>query len=556
MKILKLVIKDPSNEVIRDIDFEEFGVSFIYGDIQEPKNLGATINSLGKTLLIKCIDYIYGASEDSKIIKSRIHGYILEAVVKYNNIKYKVIRVLGNSDEILINDVPYPLTDYKHFFNIKRSVFGKQLIINKKSNIISYRTNANKDDVVDFLFLLGLNNLLESIKTIYLSQDAIKKYKDSKLGLINFYGDFDLKQIDGEIYFVDKEVERLNSELEKISDKIKSIEISEIQMNIVEEYASKSSKLKKTKSEFEKAKLECIRLIEFIYSSNKVDISSEHILAIYKKTKLEVPTLIKKKIEDVEAFHQKVFEERKEFLNDKKISIEKDMENMESEIQKLSLDVDRIGKIISLNQVYQESIALYENYNNELQELKYKEGKLSQIKNVDDNIATEDSKLITNFKIASQIRKDYSEVIEEYRDFIYGITKAIYDDDVNSYFDIKIRKKHQTSRPVLLEFNLKGDTGEGVSEIKKNLIDYLLFKYNSYVDFLIQDSSCYNGIDPRQVSGMLTEIEKIAQETKKQAIISINKYQLGNYNEIIDFVKNRSSIILSENNKLFKFDFD
>jgi uncharacterized protein YydD (DUF2326 family) len=556
MKILKLVIKDPSNAVIRDIDFEEFGVSFIYGDIQEPKNLGATINSLGKTLLIKCIDYIYGANEDDNIIKSTIHNYILEAVVKYNNIKYKVTRILGNSEDILIDGVPKHLTDYKSFFNIKRGIVGKQLIASKKASIISYRTNASKSDVTDFLFLLGLNDLLENVETIYCSQDAISKYKESKVALISFYGEFNLKQIDEEIYFVDKEVERLNSELDKISIKIKSIEIADTQMNMVEEYASKGSKLKKIKSEFEKSKLECIRLTEFIDSSNKVDISSEHILAIYNKTKLEVPDLIKKKIEEVEVFHQKVFNERKEFLNDKKIAIEKDMKKMEEQIQKLSVEVDRIGKIISLNQVYQESIALYENYNNELQDLKYKEGKLSQIKNFDDNIATEDSKLATSFDAASQILKDYSEKIKDYRDFIYGMTKAIYDDDVNSYFDIKIRKKHLKSRPVIIELTLKGDTGEGVSEIKKNLADYLLFQYNSCSDFLVQDSACFNGIDPRQVSGMLTEVEKIAQETKKQAIISINKYQLGNYDEIIEFVKNKSAITLSEKDKLFKFDFE
>lgn len=189
MKILKLIIKDPSNEIIRNIDFEEVGISFIYGDIQEPKNLGGTINSLGKTLLIKFIDYIYGANEDPKIVKNKIYKYVLEAVVKYNNIKYEVKRTLGNSEEIFINDKPYTLTNYKQFFNIKRSIYGKQLIINKKSNEISYHTNPNK-----------------------------------------------------------------------------------------------------------------------------VDISSEHILAIYEKTKLEVPELVKRKIEEVEAFHQKVYDERKELL--------------------------------------------------------------------------------------------------------------------------------------------------------------------------------------------------------------------------------------------------
>lgn len=555
MKILKFKIKDKSGEIIRDIEFVRVGISFIYGDIQDPKNLGATINSLGKTLLIKCIDYIYGANEDSKIIKEDIHGYILEAVIEYENKEYIIKRILGTSEEILINDKPYSLTEYKEFFNIKRSVYGKQIIVNKKVSEISYRANPNKDDYVNFLNLLGLNDIIKSIEEIYNSQDTIKSYKKNKLELINFYGDFDLSQIDEEIYFVDKEVKRLTDQLDVISKKIKTIEISEMQNNIVEEYANKSAKLKKTKSEYENAKLECSRLIEFIANSNKVDISSEHILAIYEKTKQEVPELVKRKIQEVEAFHKKVFDERKEFLNSKKGTIEKHIGKLEVEIENLSTEIDKLGKIISLNQVYQESIELYEKYNSDLQELKYKEGKLSQVKNIDDNINTEDSNLTINFDDASKDLAKYKELIEEYRDFIYNITKSIYDEDVNSYFDINIKKKHQKTRPVSLEINLKGDTGEGVNEVKKNLMDYLLFRYNNYMEILIQDSSCYNGIDPRQVSNMLTEVSNIAKTTNKQAIIAINKYQLGEYEDVIELVKANSSIILSEKDKLFGFDF-
>lgn len=555
MKILNLKIKNLSNETIRDIEFNEVGVSFIYGDVQEPKNLGATINSLGKTLLAKCIDYIYGANEDPKIIKDVIHGYVLEAVIKYRNVHYMIRRTLGNSEKIMINNEPYPLTDYKLFFDIKRSMCVKQLIINKKANEISYRTNPNKDDVLNFLKLLSLKDILQSIDEIYSAQDAIREYKKNKQELITFYGNFDLKQIDEEIYFVDKEVKRLINELDSISQKIKSIEVSGMQINIVEEYASKSAKLKRTKVEYEKAKLECTRLIEFIDSSNKVDISSEHILAIYEKTKQEVPELVKRKIEEVEVFHQKVFNERRDFLNSKKSVIEKDISKLEGELAILATEIDKLGNIISQNQVYQESIELYGKYNTDLQELKYREGKLSQVKNIDDKINAAESNLTTNFDSAGQILKQYNVLVEKYRDFIYSITKSIYDENVNSYFDIKIRGKHQTRRPVSLEINLKGDTGEGVNEVKKNLMDYLLFKYNSYMELLVQDSSCYNGIDPRQVSSMIKEVGKIAQKTNKQAIISINKYQLGEYKDVINFVKASSAIILSEKDKLFKFDF-
>ena len=159
------------------------------------------------------------------------------------------------------------------------------------------------------------------------------------------------------------------------------------------------------------------------------------------------------------------------------------------------------------------------------------------------------------FEDASSARQTYEQKILNYRDYIYEVTSSIYDETVSSYFDIEIRKKHLTARPVVFKITLKGDGGEGMKEVKKNLIDYLLCKYNTLLEFMIQDSACFNGIDPRQVSGMLTEIGKLAQQTSKQVIVSINKYQIGEYKEAIDYIIENSSIILSEKDKLLKFDF-
>lgn len=555
MKILNLKIKSPSGDLIRDIPFNETGISFIYGDIQEPENLGGTINSLGKTLLLKCIDYIFGANEDGNIIKKELDKYVLDGIVLFENKSYNIIRVLGNSEYIYIDNVPYTLTDYKNFFGIKRSKYIKQFILKKKATEISYRTNPSKEDVTDYLEMLNLNKLFPSIQKIYESQDKIKDYKNNKKELVQFYGEIDIKQIDEEIYFVDKEVTRLTEKLDIISDKIKKIEVSDMQQNIIEEYASKGKELKKLKKEYEKNRLECERLIEFINSSNKVDISASHIIAIYEKTKQEVPEMIKKRLTEVEVFHKKVYDERKEFLNSKKDSIKKKMDDLQSNIDSVADEIDSIGSIISMNEVYQESLGLYQKYSNDLQELKYKEGKLSQIKNIDDKIVNEDNELTKNFNEAIQVRKSYEELVQKYRDFIFSITKLIYDSDVNSFFDIKVRKKHLISRPVCFEFILKGDTGEGVTEVKKNLMDFLVFRFNNYMESMLQDSACFNGIDPRQVSSMIIELSKMAEETKKQVIVAINKYQLGDYSEVLSLINDRSVIVLSEKNKLLGFDF-
>lgn len=240
MKIISLKIKKPSKELIRDIAFNENGISFIYGDIQEPSNKKATINSLGKTLLLKFVDYVFGANEDKKAIGEELNGYILEAVVKHKQKEYAVKRVIGETSGVWIGERLYTLTDYKSFFEIKRNLYGKQIILNKKNTEISYRTTPDKSDVTACLQLLNLINMVDDVEEIYKSQDRIADLKKQK------------------------------TEIKKISEKIKDIEVSEIQQNVVEEYAEKGKELKKLKREYEKKRLESERLGDFIGRKHRV----------------------------------------------------------------------------------------------------------------------------------------------------------------------------------------------------------------------------------------------------------------------------------------------
>lgn len=555
MKILNLKILNPLDEVVRNIDFEENGISFIYGDIQEPTNKKATINSLGKTLLLKFLDYILGANEDTKTISNNLNNWKLRAIVLFGEKKYVVTRVIGNSKTIWVENTKYSLTDYKTFFGIKRSLYSKQIILSKKNTEISVRTTPDINDVIPCLELLGLKNMIGDVNGIYEAQDHISELKKQKREMVSFYGGWDVEQIDEEIYYVDKEVARLQNELIRISDKIKDIEVSEIQQSVVEEYAEKSKQLKKLKQEYEKKRLESERLTEFIDNSKKDDVTSEHLLLIFEKVKQEIPEMVKRNLNEVEEFHRKVYEERKEFLGQKKNTLEDEMKEIRGKLVELSEKVDFVGKLIATNEVYQESIQLYEKYNSDLQELVYKQGKLSQVKDIDNAIDDESNGLTEKFNAIIQIRKTYEDVVAEYRDFIYNLIQSIYDEEVGSYFDIKVRKKHLTARPITFEFSLKGDTGEGVNEVKKNLMDYLICNYNSMLDMMLQDSACYNGIDPRQVAGMLKSIGEIAQKSNKQIIVAINKYQVMGYDECIDYIFDNSAIVLSEKDKLLKFDF-
>ena len=53
MKILKVEIYSPDREKLREVNFNENGLSVIYGDVEKPKKNNEPSNSIGKTILLK-----------------------------------------------------------------------------------------------------------------------------------------------------------------------------------------------------------------------------------------------------------------------------------------------------------------------------------------------------------------------------------------------------------------------------------------------------------------------------------------------------------------------
>lgn len=158
MKILNLKIISPNNQEIRNIKFNKEGLSLIYGDISMPNDKSKTSNSLGKSLLLKFIDYILGANNNDKIVPKVLDGYKLIALVDFENIKYEVIRILGDAKNIFINEEAYELTEYKKFFKIDRTLFKNQIILATRKNLInSYNTKPNREEMLSFLKLIGIN---------------------------------------------------------------------------------------------------------------------------------------------------------------------------------------------------------------------------------------------------------------------------------------------------------------------------------------------------------------------------------------------------------------
>ena len=469
---------------------------------------------------------------------------------------------MGDTKRILINEEAYELTEYKKFFKIDRTLFRNQIILTTRKNLInSYSTNPNKEEMISFLKLIGINPvIIEDTDKIYSIQDEIKNLKNSKKEFLVILDELEEKKIKEQVFYLEKEIKKLEDSLKEIDNKIKNIQITDIKKDIIEEYTRKNTEFKKVEEQIFSNNIEIERMESFIKEYDNIDISTSYILKLYEKAKFEIPSLVKRELTDVEKFHQNVYSDRKKILKEQIKTLKNQNKNREEKLEDIREKLNQLGKVISENKIYKENIEIFKKYSKELEDKKYLQGSLSHIVKIDEKITQKDNELDIYF---ANLRNNFineKKYINQLQNSLYEFANILYRDDknnktVNAYFSMSSKKKHQIKRPIDLTINIDYDRGEGVGQVKNNLIDILVLKFNKQLDFFIQDSCCYSGIDIRQVSKTLILLNKIATSEKKQAIVSINKFQLYEDKEIKKLVEEKKVITLDENKKLLKFDF-
>lgn len=553
MKICNLKIYDPQSKLIRDIDFQLNGISFVLGDIEAPKDKSKTSNSIGKTLLLKLIDYIFGANEDKKIIKSELENYYLVATVLYNDVEYQIKRTLGKSSSILIDDKPISLDEYKKFFDIDRSLLARQVILENKQSLISYFPKPTIDDYKAVLTLLQLNDICDTISKIYELQDKQKKVKDNISQILKLLNILDAKVSD-EIFLLEKEIDELSKKILSVKSQVNKLELNEENTSYQKEYSELNSKVKSIRSLVFELISERDSLEKYINDRNTSNLDANTIKAIYERAKIELPSIIVKSLDEVDGFYKAIYEDRILQAKTRLEQINQSIIIRDAEIASIEQRLDELSQVLSMNDAYKNALAILYAHNNQLQQLKFRQGQLSQVELYIKEENSIQNELLSEYSNLGLIKEVFEETHKKYKNFIYNIVNKIYDKTTRAVFDIAFYGYEKKRRPISVDMAITGDAGEGVKEVKKIIMDYLLFYFNHMIDTFIHDSSCYNGVDPRQVSGLIKELGQMTKENGKQVIVSINKYQLTDDN-FINEVREKSCVILSENKKLLLFDF-
>lgn len=564
MKILSIRIKNQEAKEVRNIEFKSKGISYIYGNIDRPQDENKTINSVGKTLALRFINYILGANTENEKIPKEINGYVIESKVEKEHKIFDVeIKIEDKITERRINGKSYTLNEYKEFFNIERNLFSRQIMLQQRpGELCGHSKNATEDDYVAYLKLLGIDGIIEYVEKIYRLQKEIKQAKTMKKKLIKEYIENEgennkvvEKDIEKESYWISDTIKTLEEIVSKQRALIEGIQLTKIEEGMMEEYQETKTEHRMLVDKVYDLQYEIERLQRHIDESNKNDIDAENIARIFRLVKVEISEMILKRMEDVEEFNNSVYKERKAYFTNQINKKNEQVEYLEKHIEELEIKCSEYEKIFSDNNVYTKATKIIFDKQEKLKELNYRKGKLFSIKKRLDELSQYGEELNEAFSNCKEGKKQYEEKIGEYREFLNKMTKELYEDmRIIAYLEFGIDDKRKMQKPVTIDISLTKDAGEGINEVKKNMIDMLVFKYNKELGFLIHDSACYNGIDPRQVVGLLKQIDKTAKENDKQAIISINKYQIDN-SEFEKNILSNSAVVLNENETLLNFHF-
>ena len=89
--------------------------------------------------------------------------------------------------------------------------------------------------------------------------------------------------------------------------------------------------------------------------------------------------------------------------------------------------------------------------------------------------------------------KENTDLIKKYRQYLFDVVNQVYGDDHVAFFDINVSQSNRRveSSPIVFEMNLNGEFGEGIGAVKNLLMDLLIFHFNNRIEYLIQDSACF-----------------------------------------------------------------
>jgi len=566
MKIKKLIVRKtkPSEEVIREIQFNEKGLNLIIDDT--PESLRESGNSVGKSTAIKIIDLCLGARSvrelyydsdtrsENVVVKDFLDEFKIQAeliLIDENKRGCSIKRDLFPRGKKYIFNEPYSKQDFldelkKIIFDLKeprptfRQLIPKFVRVENtaEERMIKFLPIMTGSDVYDtiycFLFQIYSDELLskkgEITERLSECQKTIQTLEKSKsISSLSV-----LKQ----------SLEIINSDLKDLYDKRNKLSYMDEYREELDSKRKLTLRINDLQEKMELVEFEIANIENSIVSlaKEKSEINIQILQAVYQEAKSYIPTL-QKNFEDMVSFHNSMIQNRIDFIQ-KPLNVKKELlEQYSSQLatileqkEKITIEALDEGLLDELNML-----------NRKIEDLSLKKGEIKQsIQLLEEQEAVRQDLNKELLVIQNQMENDgIDEKIKKFNQFFSDYCDKLYGEKYLLAYNENW--KEEKKFPVSIA-SLGGKVGTGKKKAVIVAFDLAYMQYSIEMGIKVPQFVIHDKMENTHINQIKTIFE-ICEGIDGQYIIPILRERIDKVEQ--KYVEKAKVLELSTNNKFF-----
>lgn len=566
MKIKKLIVRKtkPSEEVIREIEFNEKGLSLIVDDT--PKDMWESGNSVGKSTAIKIIDLCLGA-KSTKVLyydsDTRSENAEIKAFLIDNKIQAELILVGIDKKEYSIKRDLFP-RGKKYIFNevYNEKEFWeklKEIIFDLKEDKPSFRQlipkfvrldNTAEESIIKFLPIMTTNDTYDLVYCF----------------LFHIYSEILLNkrsEINDRISECQKAIQVLekSKSIISLSALKQSLEIIDVDLDTLNEKRNKLSYIDAYREELDSKRKLTVRInelqesMEFLefeieniensitrLSQEKRKIDFQALKLIYEEAKSYIPTL-QKSFEEMVHFHNAMIQNRIDFIASQLTARQELLAQYSEQLNVILKEKERVtievldeGLLDELNML-----------NKRIEELTLKKGEIQQSIHLieeQEQSRAKYSKELT--EIEGQMQSDgVEEKIKKFNQIFAGYCDKLYGEKYLLAYNENWKLEEKF--PINLA-TLGGNVGTGKKKAVIVAYDLAYMQYSIDAGIKVPQFVIHDKMENTHINQLKTIFE-ICEEIEGQYIIPILRERIDKIDD--SFIEKVMVLELSSTNKFF-----
>lgn len=573
MYIKRLTISTPTGKVIRDIPFKN-GLNLII-DNTPLDNLTSTGNNVGKTTVLKLIDFCLGANpniiytdaESKKGVYDLVKDFLVDEKVEItllltDDIEKSGARELKIKRNFLarknavreINNEPVPDKDFVD--ELERNIFP-----NKTSEkptfrqVIAHNIRYRDESINNTLFYLDRFTKDIEYETLYLYMLGCSFEEGAKKQLL-------IEKINQEATFksrLEKNQSKTTYELSLllVDDEIAVLNRRKDSFNLNENLEEDLSELNNVKYNINKTSLAIGRLKirknlieesinELENNSSSMDL--QQIKQLYEEATSVDISQIHKTFEDLVEYHNKMIIEKVKFISQELPDIDNKIKDLQDQLGGFIENEKRLSAKIAKGDSFEELGKVISSLNEQYRLKGEYESIISQLDEIDNNIDTlgKEIEIIDEYLFSADFESILREQVIKFNKYFSTISQELYGEKYALTYDKKTNKKGQQFYK-FSAFNTNMSQGKKQGEILCFDLGYLLFADDENIPnlkFLLNDRK------ELMSDNQLISVAKFVKDKNIQLIVSILKDKL----PLGALEKAHVAVELSQDEKLFKIE--